>query len=167
MAYSPTEENWWREIHPWVAKPRMGELKFSTSHEWDIPKARLSPKNGLAEVVKKNSPTSGKAARGGIFFSPQVPSHEWGKWECAMSDEWGILLIPISLQTRIYIPIWKGKLHSFPWLKFYLNQSAIYIRQVTVLDYRNPLKFKESLKNGFKAYMIGSGGFIFHVSLFV
>ena len=59
MGYSPTEENWWREIHPWVAKPQMGELKLHLSHKWHIPKAKLSLRNGLAEVVK-NSSASGE-----------------------------------------------------------------------------------------------------------
>ena len=68
----------------------MGELKFHMSHEWYIPKAKLAPTNGLAEVVNKNSPTSSEAARGGIFFSPRLLSHEWGiilPWEYATSED--------------------------------------------------------------------------------
>ena len=86
----------------------MGELKFHMSHEWHIPKAKLSPKNGLAEVVKKSSPTSGEAASGGIFFSPRLLSHEWGiilPWEYATSDELGILPIINSSQWVINISL--------------------------------------------------------------
>ena len=57
--------------------------------------------NGLAEVVKKNSPTSGEAASGGIFFSPRLLSHEWGiilPWEYATSDELGIFPVTNSSQ---------------------------------------------------------------------
>ena len=86
----------------------MGELKFPMSHEWHIPKAKLSPTNGLAEVVKKNSPTSGEAASGGIFFSPRLLSHEWGiilPWEYATSDELGIFPVTNSSQCVIYISL--------------------------------------------------------------
>ena len=43
------------------------------------------------------------------FFLPQLLSHEWGKGECALSDEWGNLPIPISSHYGIFIPIWREK----------------------------------------------------------
>ena len=86
----------------------MGELKFPMSHEWHIPKAKLTPTNGLAEVVKNNSPTSGEAASGGIFFSQCLLSHEWGiilPWEYATSDELGIFPIINSSQWVMNISL--------------------------------------------------------------
>ena len=88
----------------------MGELKFPTSHEWHIPKAKLSPTNGLAEVVKKNSPKSGEATSGGIFFSPRLLSHELRiilPWEYATSDKLGIFPGNNSFQCVIYISLLK------------------------------------------------------------
>ena len=78
----------------------MGELKFPTSHEWHIPKAKLSPTNGLAEVVKKNSPTSGEAYATcdslGILIHPFVASPLMGEFPVTNSPQCVIWPIPID-----------------------------------------------------------------------
>ena len=59
------------EFSPRAAKPQMGKIKFPMSHERLIfipMQVKNFPMNGSAGVVKKNSTTSGEAARGGIFF---------------------------------------------------------------------------------------------------
>ena len=60
-----------------------------------------------------------------------------------MSDEWGILLIPISLQTGIYIPIWKGKLPFF-------KESPILSRNFTISDKLELKKKKFGHKSALK-----------------
>ena len=42
-------------------------------------KSQFFPMNGLAGVVNKNFPMSGKAANGEFFYSLRLLSHEWGK----------------------------------------------------------------------------------------